>query len=103
MDFHECTTKIPRIITVQQIERLCNVTGESVRQWCRSNWLKAHKNGKRQEWIITFDDLAEHFEATPKHLEMLMQSSPQRLRDQRLKKELLVEIRKIRRQNQCSF
>ena len=86
-------------IPVPQIARICNVTEESVRQWCRSGWLKAHKNEGNQEWIVNFKDLAEHFEITPKHYNMLTETSPTRLRDQKLKKDLQQEIKQIRRWN----
>lgn len=88
------------VISVPQIARICTVTGESVRQWCRSGWLKACKIDKRQDWIITFGNLAEHLEATPKHYEMLLNSTPERLRDQKLKRDLVQQIKNLRRQNQ---
>lgn len=84
------------VVRVPQIARLCGVSEESVRQWCRSQWLKSRKTRDTMEWVIYFEDLAEHFADTPRHLDKLLNAELERKNDLELRRCVLREIKAIR-------
>lgn len=80
------------IVKVPQIARICGLTEESIRQWCRTKWLKSVKTSNTGEWIIYREDLVEHFSLVERHLEFLLNSVVTRKSDVALKSLLLKEI-----------
>lgn len=83
--------------TINDIAKLCGVSGEAVRQWCRDGRLKSTYDGYR--YAIKKSDLLDHILRNPKHEEFLLATEPKGMMQKAIREEILSNLRKLRRRN----
>lgn len=81
--------------TIRDVAKLCGISEEAVRQWCRNGSLKSHYDGYR--YTIKRSDLLQHFLHNDRHADFLRESTPIRLTQSALKLDILEDLKRMQK------
>lgn len=83
------------VISTTDLSDIFGVSREAVRAWCASGVLTAKKDNIG--WKICMKDVIQHLQKDRKHATMLWLSFPHRVRNRRLRADLIKELERRKR------